>query len=136
MTSSEGKSDLVERLKQIEEMNAEMLTEFWISRHGTPDSRGKWKDRAIAAEATISRLERELAEAREARAILEGHLTAAIDDYNDARRQAFEEAAQIAVVFAGKHEPSYGLVNKEIHQAVLAVVTALRAKAKETEGRS
>jgi hypothetical protein len=76
-----------------------------------------------------AKLERELAEAREFRAILEGHLAAAIDDYNDARRQAFEDAAQITLIFAGKHEPSYGIVNNEIHQAILAVVTAIRAKA-------
>ena len=50
----------------------------------------------------------------------------------EARKAAFIEAAEIAVAFAGKHNPSYGLVNREIHEALLAVVTALRAKAEET----
>lgn len=43
----------------------------------------------------LDRLRRELAEAREFRAILEGHLSAAIDDYNEALKalEPFAEAA-------------------------------------------
>lgn len=44
----------------------------------------------------IQRLQREVEEAKEFRAILEGHLSAAIDDYNEARKAAFIEAAEIA----------------------------------------
>ena len=47
-------------------------------------------------DAELERLRREVEEAKEFRAILEGHLSAAIDDYNEARKAAFIDAAEIA----------------------------------------
>lgn len=46
-------------------------------------------------DAELERVRRELEEAKEFRAILEGHLSAAIDDYNDALKalEPFAEAA-------------------------------------------
>lgn len=76
----------------------------------------------------IARLRRELAEAQEFRAILEGHLGAAIDDYNEARAAAFIEAAEIAEAFA-----------KQLRQAQLphneAECLCEKFRAKAGEGR-
>lgn len=76
----------------------------------------------------IEALEQKLTEAQEFRAILEGHLSAAIDDYNEARKAAFIEAAEIATgvgTDASNEWPGETWIAESI-------ATAFRAKADET----
>lgn len=111
--------DAADRIEQLERR----ANDLEIARQNVGDQLG----------IEIDRLQRELAESRELRAILEGHLSAAIDDYNEARRQAFIEAAEIAE----NHDTGgYGRWdNMALCQEVSNdIAVALRARAEETKG--
>lgn len=47
-----------------QDAHCDLVTKWWVANLGHPDNRGKWKARALEAEATIARLEAELATAR------------------------------------------------------------------------
>ena len=80
----------------------------------------------------IQRLQRELEEAKEFRAILEGHLAAAIDDYNEARKAAFIEVEQKAREWAEHYPQSSDGRNTFVLFAEWAEGQASSAKAEET----
>jgi hypothetical protein len=88
-------------------------------------------DLCHAQDAELERLRRELEEAKEFRATLEGHLSAAIDDYNEARKDAFIEAAGIA-----EHYDTGGYGRQDnmafCQEVSLEISSLIRAKAEET----
>ena len=96
-------------------------------------------DRISQQDAELERVRRELAEAKEFRAILEGHLSAAIDDYNEARKAAFIEAAEIAYAYECSLADYDGSVDAKhfyeggVGDASIGISKALRAKAEETD---
>lgn len=90
-------------------------------------------------DAELERLRREVEEAKEFRAILEGHLSAAIDDYNEVLK-ALEPFARVAEHDIGESEADsdFFMPMKTYNRAPLLTVgdfrnaLALRAKAEET----
>lgn len=90
-------------------------------------------DRISQQDAELERVRRELEEAKEFRSILEGHLSAAIDDYNEALK-ALEPFAEAAASYdppenddghaAWAHDFTIGSLRR--------ARAALRAKAEET----
>lgn len=90
-------------------------------------------------DAELERMRREVEEAKEFRSILEGHLSAAIDDYNDALK-ALEPFSRVAEHDIGESEADsdFFMPMKTYNRAPLLTVgdfrnaLALRAKAEET----
>lgn len=125
-------NDLVNRLRKM----AGIETSALFSQRETLNEAAS---RISQQDAELDRLRRELAEAKEFRVILEGHLAAAIDDYNEARK-ALEPFARVAEHDIGESEADsdFFMPMKTYNRAPLLTVgdfrnaLALRAKAEET----